>query len=302
MKKGFIYGLTAIFAANIIWGVMAPMLKSFLNMGVIDPMTLSALRMVGGAILFWIVDIITPYINHNYNYTRIDAKDIWKLIIASLLIIIGTQVVTTVAMKYTYPIDVSVLCSTTPFFTLLLSALFLRQKPKIFHIAGVIIGFIGLFLFVTYGQEDNNMNASNPLIGNVLCILSQVFGATYLIFFTNIIKKYNALTLMKWLFTISGVCILPFTASDIFTIHWAALGVEGWADMLYIIILGSCFSYLLLPIAQRTISPTSIAICNYIQPITATIVSVIIGVAAITGQNLLATLLIFAGVWLVNKN
>ncbi len=302
MKKGFVYGLTAIFAANIIWGVMAPMLKSFLNMGVIDPMTLSALRMIGGAILFWIIDIITPYINHNYHYTKIDVKDIWKLIIASLLIIIGTQVVTTVAMKYTYPIDVSVLCSTTPFFTLLLSALFLHQKPKLFHIAGVIIGFIGLFMFVTYGQEDNNMNASNPLIGNVLCILSQVFGATYLIFFTDIIKKCNALTLMKWLFTISGVCILPFTAGDIFAIHWGTLGLEGWADILYIIILGSCFSYLLLPIAQRTISPTSIAICNYIQPITATIVSVIIGVAAITGQNLLATLLIFAGVWLVNKN
>ena len=48
-------GHLALLVANVSWGLMAPFLKDLLNGGVITPMALSGFRIIGGALLFWLV-------------------------------------------------------------------------------------------------------------------------------------------------------------------------------------------------------------------------------------------------------
>ena len=40
---------------------------------------------------------------------------------------------------------------------------------------------------------------------------------------------------------------------------------------------------------------------NYLQPVVAVVSSVAVGLAVLTGMNVLATLFVFVGVWLVNR-
>ena len=106
---------------------------------------------------------------------------------------------------------------------------------------------------------------------------------------------------MKWLYTLSTICVLPFTYGDLVAVPWTELTGKAWFALAYISILGSFVGYLLIALAQKNVTPTVIAMCNYIQPITAAIYAAILGLAVITHENVIATLLIFVGVWLVNK-
>ena len=64
MDKGKLKGHAALWVANIVWGLNAPIGKSVLqseaNPGGISPFALSVYRMVGAALLFWAVSLFFP--------------------------------------------------------------------------------------------------------------------------------------------------------------------------------------------------------------------------------------------------
>ncbi|MBR7034147.1 MAG: EamA family transporter, partial [Bacteroidales bacterium] len=60
--------------------------------------------------------------------------------------------------------------------------------------------------------------------------------------------------------------------------------------------------YFLVPIGQKNLRPTIVSMYAYVQPFIAAIVSIIIGMDAMTWQKILAAILVFSGVYLVNKS
>lgn len=64
MDKGKLKGHAALWAANIIWGLNAPIGKSVLvsaaNPSGISPFAMSVYRMVGAALLFWAASLFLP--------------------------------------------------------------------------------------------------------------------------------------------------------------------------------------------------------------------------------------------------
>ena len=297
--KNIIIGLAALVAANVIWGVMAPICKDLFNTGLIDGTTISAIRIVACTVIFW---LLTPFVQESRKFGTLEKKDVLPVFIIAPIFMIGTQTLTNVGVQYTYPIDAAVCCSTTPIFTLLLGAIFYYHKfPSLIKILGVLMGLAGVVIFIMTTAENPDQHVDNPVLGDALCVLSQVCGAIYLVFFVGTARKYSAFTLMKWLYTFSLPFILPFTFKDIIAVPWGELSAGVWFDVLYIVILGSFVGYLLIPFAQQKVTPTVIAMCNYLQPITTAIYAIILGMAVITGATIIATLLIFVGVWFVNK-
>ena len=300
MKKKIIVGLSALLVANIIWGVMAPLLKELLNTGVMSGMTVSVVRMISCTILFWVLAWILP--KRITGDQPIVMKDMPLVLVGSLLFIVGTQSLSNMGAEYTYPVDAAVCCSTTPIFTLILGAISYHKKfPPFLKILGVLMGLAGVLIFIFATAENPEMHVTNPLLGDTLCVLSQVCGAIYLVFFIGLVSRYSCFALMKWLYTLSTICVLPFTYGDLVAVPWTELTGKAWFALAYISILGSFVGYLLIALAQKNVTPTVIAMCNYIQPITAAIYAAILGLAVITHENVIATLLIFVGVWLVNK-
>lgn len=291
-------GHLALLVANVSWGLMAPFLKDLLNEGVITPMALSGYRIIGGALLFWLVSVFVP---GNGKAEKVERRDILPLIMASLLVIGLNQVLIILGMSYASPVDAAVVCSLTPIFTLVFGALLMGLRFIWLKAVGVAVGLGGALMFVFAGEADSSINVSNPLLGNTLCLLAQVCGALYLVCFGKLISKYSILTLMKWMFLISAIGILPLTIGDMLSVEWAKLSLSGYFDFAFILLFGTCLAYMLIPVAQRRVDPTVIAMYNYLQPIVAVVFSVLAGLAVLTGMNMLATLLVFAGVWLVNR-
>ena len=291
-------GHLALLVANVSWGLMAPFLKDLLNEGVITPMALSGFRIIGGALLFWLVSL---FVTNKGAVEKVERRDILPLIMASLLVIGLNQVLIILGMSYASPVDASVVCSLTPIFTLVFGAVLMSFAITWVKVLGVIAGFGGALLFIFAGEADAAINVSNPLLGNTLCLLAQVCGALYLVCFGKLIAKYSILTLMKWMFLISAIAILPLTLGDMLSVEWSSLSLSGYFDFAFILLFGTCLAYMLIPVAQRRVDPTVIAMYNYLQPIVAVVFSVLTGLAVLNSMNMLATLLVFVGVWLVNR-
>ena len=293
---GILKGHAALIAANVAWGLMAPISKSLLNRGAISGLALSGIRIMGAALLFWLVGaMFQKYIPQE----KIDRKDWIPLFFASLLIIAANQVLIIVGMSYTSPVDASVVCCTSPIFTLALAAILIHERITLLKILGVALGFAGALMFVFTGEVNTSMHFTNPALGNTLCIASQVCGALYLVIFGRIIAKYSAFTLMKWLFTISAIVMIPVSGFSIAQVGWNALPAGAYAETVYIIFFGTFFGYLMIPVAQKVVKPIVISMYNYLQPIVALVCSLIAGLAIINMQVAISTLLIFVGVWLV---
>ncbi len=297
--KTIILGHVAMLAANVIWGLMSPIGKEALNSPDIAPLTLTGMRIIGAALLFWLGGMILP--KSIAPKETIEKKDYLPLVFASLLITFANQICVIFGMSMTSPVDATVMCSTTPFFTLLLVWMLWNEKPGWAKILGVVLGFAGMLVFIFGGKTDTAMNVSNPLLGDIICILSQVFGAIYMVKYAFLTKKYSPFTLMKWLFTISGILMLFISGPAIATTAWEVIPTKVILEAGYVVVFGTFIAYVFLPIGQRGLSPTSIAMYNYLQPIVAAVFSVMIGVAAITMPTIIGSALIFAGVYLVNK-
>ena len=292
-------GNLALLVANVSWGLMAPFLKDLLNGGIITPMALSGYRIIGGALLFWLIGMFVKPDKNACN--SIERRDIVPLIIASLLVIGLNQVLIIVGMSLTSPVDASVVCSLTPIFTLIFGAILMGIAFTWNKALGVTIGLAGALIFVFTGQADAETYVSNPVLGDVACLMAQVFGALYLVCFTKLISKYSLITLMKWMFLISGIAVLPFSLPDMLAVDWSQVILMEYIDLIFIILFGTCLAYMLIPVAQRRVEPTVIAMYNYLQPVVAVVFSVIAGLATFSITNAIATAMVFVGVWIVNR-
>lgn len=298
-KKEVIAGHIAMLCANVMWGLMSPIGKEALNSEDISPLTLTGLRIIGAAILFWLGSLVLP--KSIAPKETVERGDWLPMVFAALLITFANQMCIIIGVSLTSPIDATMMCSTTPFFTLILVWLLWKVNHHPAKIAGVVVGFAGMLVFILGSGTNEEMNVRNPLLGDTFCILSQVFGAVYMVKYAYLTQKYSPFTLMKWLFTFSAIIMIFVSCGSFLRTEWSLIPVRVLLEAAYVVVCGTFLAYVLLPIGQRVMMPTSIAMYNYLQPIVSAVFSVVIGVAAVTSSTIIGSVLILLGVAFVNK-
>lgn len=104
---------------------------------------------------------------------------------------------------------------------------------------------------------------------------------------------------MKWMFTYSFVCMLPFCYHDIVNTSWSEFMPQTWAGCAYVVVVATFFSYMLIVVGQKSLRPTVAGMYNYIQPIVSCIVTICLGMDHFNLVKGCAVVLIFGGVYLV---
>ena len=107
---------------------------------------------------------------------------------------------------------------------------------------------------------------------------------------------------MKWIFLFSAIMSLPMSFREVFSLSWTKIpAIQMW-ELGFLIVFATFISYFLIPIGQKIIRPTLVSMYSYIQPIIATIISIIIGMDILTWQKILAAAMVFAGVFIVSRS
>ena len=288
----------AILFANIGWGVMAPISKMVLLSGVMSSLALSGIRISGGALLFFIFSWLLP--KSMQTRQHVERKDILKIFLCSVLMISCNQGMYIIGMGLTNPVDASVMGSMTPMLTMILAAIFLKFPMTWIKVTGVGLGLAGVIILVSDSAQSSI--AINPVAGNLLCLGAQFCAAVYYVGFEGIIKKYSPYTLMKWMFFMSVFTYVPFVVPEILKVDFASLSSEIWWELAYIITIPTFLGYIMIPFAQRSLRPTVLSAYSYLQPVIASVVAVWLAVGSFGWIKLLAALLIFLGIALVNRS
>ena len=143
------------------------------------------------------------------------------------------------------------------------------------------------------------------MAGDVLCVISAVSYATYLTAFRNVIVKYSPVTTMKWMFLFTTLTLVPFTFRHV--LDAPAFHREVWdfteLGAIFYVLFGATFlPYLLIPMSLKRIRPTTVSMYNYVQPIVASFIAVMIGQDTLSWQKVLSAVLVFTGVYLVTQS
>lgn len=287
-------GHIALFGSNLMWGVMAPISKFVLAGGIVTSAALTDIRIFGGTILFWIASL---FISNE----KVDKKDYIKLFGAGFFSTAFNQICFIKGVSLTSPVDASICTSTLPIWTMIMAAIFLKEPVTGKKAGGVLLGLSGALMLIFFGGSGSSSGTSN-VWGDLLCLLSQISYGVYLVFFQDIIKKYTPVTLMKWKYTFGALMLLPIYFTSLFHVEWSSLPSQQWAGLAYILLCGTFLSYLIVPIGQKHLRPTLVAMYNYLQPIAAAVVAILWGLDSFNVFKLIAIVLIFSGVMLVNRS
>ena len=292
MNAKLIKAHLALFAAGCMWGLMSPIGKAAMNAG-ITSLTLTSMRMIGAAVLFWTASLFMPK-------EKVTPKDFILLFFAGMLSIVCNQGLFIFGLSLTSPVDASIITTSLPIITMVLAAILLKEPLSLPKAIGVILGTIGALILIL--SNDNVLIGSGSVLGNILCLLAQISFASYLTVFKGLISRYNVFTLMKWMFTYATIVFIPFSYSDILQTSYENISITVWLEVGYVVLFGTFFTYMLVLFGQKLLRPTTVSMYNYVQPIVGACASVFIGLGTFGLNKGFASILIFVGVYIVTQS
>lgn len=284
-------GHLALFVSNLIFGINNPLTRTLIP-DVMSPFTLTIFRMLGAALLFWTASLFVKK-------EKMSPKDIFKLFFAALFGIVLNQMVFLEGLSMTSPIDASLVITLLPIVTMILAAIIIREPITWLKIIGVLVGACGALILIFNSSASGK---TGNFKGDIIILVSTFSFAFYLTMFKDLISKYSPVHTMKWMFLFASLMSYPFCHSSLVQTNFVMFDAAVWLKILYVVVLSTFVSYLLIPIGQKTLRPTTLSMYNYMQPIVASLVTVIIGIDKLTYDNLLSAVLVFAGVYIVTQS
>lgn len=278
--------------ANIIFGLNIP-IAGRLMPEVIHPFALTFFRLIGGVILFWSASIFIKR-------EKVARRDLFLLFFAAMLAIIVNQFPFFLGLSLTSTIDSSIVVTTLPIVTMVLAAIILKEPITQLKAIGVLVGASGALILVFQGTWD--FSGEGNMIGNLIISIGVISFALYLTLFKSLVARYHPITIMKWMFLYASIVGLPLSYKYLTNIDYTVISTISWVSIGYVVVMATFFGYLLIPIGQNLLRPTTLSMYNYVQPVMATIFAVVIGVDTFGFLQGLAAMLVFTGVYFVTQS
>ncbi len=285
---------TALILASItalIYGVSFTVAKEVMP-EFIKPFGFILLRVSGATILFWIAGFFIQR-------EKIAMKDYIHIFFAAIFGVALNMLSFFKGLSMTTPISGAVMMVTTPILVLTFSSIFLKEKATIKKIIGIIIGLIGAIVLIAYGKSFGS--GENEFLGNLLVFVNAASFALYLILIKSLTSKYHPLTFAKWLYLFGLIMVLPFGLKELNQVNFDSLSNVILLKIGFIVIFTTFITYLFNLLAIKRLKPTTVSIFIYLQPVIATAYALFVKSDSLNTIKIIATLLIFVGVYLVTS-
>lgn len=293
--RSVLSGHIACFMAYAIFGVNIIVCKDLTGGHLISPIAIFTLRSLGAGLLFWILSLFFPY-------EKVEKRDYLKIFAAAFLGYFVTQLTFLMAIPDVTPMHCSIISSMSPIYTMFIAAIVLKEPLSWQKAGGVVLSLCGILFLIFSNAAGASGVSESKLSGIFLMFLNSLSFSLYLGIFKPVIAKYSVVTFMKWIFLFSALMSLPLSFREVFSFEWTRIpAVQMW-ELGYLIVFATFMSYFLIPFGQKRIRPTLVSMYSYIQPIIATVISIILAMDILTWQKVLAAFMVFAGVFVVSRS
>ena len=287
----------ALLGANLIYGVNHIIAKGIMP-NKIGPSAFIFLRVLGAGILFWIIK--------SFIKEKVEKKDFRLLLICGLFGVATNQLLFFHGLNLTSPIDASIIITAVPVMVVIFSAILLKEKITSNKIIGITIGAIGAVLLVWYGKSAVG---TSSVLGNIFVLINACSYALYLVLVKPLMKKYNPITVVTWVFLFGFLFVFPIGLKDAITTDYSAFTLDTYLTVTFVIIGTTFLAYLFNIYALTKVSPSVNGSYIYLQPVISFIMVAIYAFALgheeysedINLIKIVSCLLVIVGVYLISK-
>ena len=282
----------AVLIANLIFGAGYAVIKT-ITPAYLAPYSLNVVRVVVSLILFWSLLLFKP------SKASIDKKDIPLFILCGITGVAINQIMFVKGLSLTSAIHSSLLSLATPIFITIIALWLIKEKFSINKFMGLALGIGGATLLVLV--KDVQSSNSSSLLGDMFVLINAVSYAFYMVIVRPLMEKYNALHVLRWVFTFGAIFILPIALPDFIATDWSVFGTAQWVALAFVVLFVTFISYLFTVYGLQELGPSVTGAYIYTQPVFATIIAMVFAGEHFTMIKALAAVLIFSGVYLVNR-
>jgi len=288
LKQKLLFAHVALFGANLIYAFNYGYAKDVMQGGFVPPFTFILFRAIGATILFWITSL--------FFYQKIDKKDLWRFALCGFFGVTANQLMFFSGLDLTSTIHASIIMISSPIIVSILSIFMIKDQMNWKKAIGIGIGLIGALIVILH---KNKGSGEFGIWGDVLIFLNASSYGLYLICVKPLMKKYQPITVIKWVFTFGLIGVIPFGAYQIGQVNWV-MPKDILLKIGFVILFTTYLCYLFNIYGIKHVSPTIVSTYIYLQPILTSFIALITGREKLESIVIFSSLLIFTGVYLVS--
>ncbi|OOQ57663.1 EamA family transporter [Mucilaginibacter pedocola] len=230
-------------------------------------------------------------------------KFLWRHAFSGTLMLVGGTGMIAWAEQYISSGQAAILVATEPLMVLLID----RERwgqyfSNKYIVTGLIVGFIGIFLFVKLGVATTAQQSGMATTASIIILFSAmlwVFGS--LIIKGNQGKSTTVMNASVQLLSAGIACaIIAFCKSEQIGFSFSQVKFEAWAGLIFLIVMGSLVAYLSYVWLLSIKPPAIISTHTYVNPVVAVFLGWLFIHEKVNTAQLLSLVVILIGILMVN--
>lgn len=258
----------------------------------IPSVALVGMRVFGAAVALTAIGLATRRLE------RIARADWLLLVASSLLGVVLNQWLFVKGLSLTTAVNATLLGTTIPVFTLLVSIALGNDRASFRRIIGILLAGAGVVYLI--GPERAAFSHGS-VIGDLLIVVNSLCYGTYIAMSKRLLSRYNALTVITWIFIVGCVPTVPVAAFSLSQTPLGDVPASVWLAVVYIVLFATVVCYYLNSWALARVPPSTVAVYIYLQPLITFVLAPAILGEKVESRVIIASLLVFAGVAVVTS-
>ena len=244
---------------------------------------LALLRVTGAAMLFLVLH--SAMVGQRVT----SARDYLLLFVYSLFGVIANQLLYITALTMTTATAAQTLVAAGPALTLLVAIVLRREQATRAKWLGIALAGTGALALVGVGLGEGRA------LGNLLALLNVTAYSIYLVISRGLLRRYQPLTVITWVFVFGVVGMIPWGAVPAVR-EIGGVSTAGWLALAWIIVVPTVGAYYLNVFALAHAEASLVALFVYLQPVLTAMMAIPLLGERPSPRMIPAALLIFAGV------
>lgn len=231
----------------------------------------------------------------------LERRDIPRIVLLSLLGMVGYHVFFFTALKHTSSVNTSLIAAMNPIMTTIMASIFLKEKFPKKAIGGILISFTGVALIVTNGSLEVIRSMSFN-VGDIYMLMAILSFSIYFIVLKGIVGRVDPMKLTFYVFFFCVVMLVPMVIYENPMEYLPKTTSKGWGSLVYMSIFASVVAYLIQQISVKRIGPAKTSLYVNLVPLFSMIMAYFILGEVITLPKIFAGAMIISGVLITLKS
>jgi len=198
-------------------------------------------------------------------------------------------------LNLTTATNTGIITATVPLFILIAAFVSRIERPTLFMIIGVVVGFFGA-LGITYQGGTFEVNP-----GDILIVTACAFMAVFTVMSKKILESYSPMTTAAWIFLFIFVYQLPFFIRELPAQSWSSISLWTWVNFAVAVIgplyIANSFYYY----AVHALGPSRVGSFNYLTPVFTLLFAFLISGEKVSLLQVAGLVVIITGIAITRK-